>query len=77
MKFTLSSKNITAILLTAMIAACAIKKDTKHEPEPPAPEVIEQTEQAERTDRAVEPVAPAAEIEEKSLKTPQSKTQDS
>jgi membrane-bound lytic murein transglycosylase A len=73
-KFTLSSKNIAAILLTATIAACAIKKDTKHEPEPPAPEAIEQTE---RADQPIEPVAPTAEIEEKSLKTPQSKTEDS
>ena len=72
MKFTLSSKNIAAILLTAIIvAACAIKKDAKHEPEPPTPEVIEQTE------RAIEPVAPKPDIEEKSLKTPESKTEDS
>ncbi|MEL0071193.1 MAG: MltA domain-containing protein, partial [Betaproteobacteria bacterium] len=74
MKFTLSSKNIAAILLTATIAACAIKRDTNQEPEPATPEVIDQTEEA---DQSVEAVAPTAEIEEKSLETPQSKTQNS
>ncbi|MEK9873669.1 MAG: hypothetical protein VW583_07920, partial [Betaproteobacteria bacterium] len=61
MKFTLSSKNIAAILLTATIAACAIKRDTNQEPEPAAPEAIDQTKQA---DQPSEPVAPTAEIEE-------------